>query len=164
LSFSLSAFASSAKSQTTIILINGNAVLVELGSKGEVYKEYINVPDYFTSYRSHESLVERSIKRVKGLSRVHKSYDKEHFLSSESNQLEIFKPLSKFELKPSSVKNSINEFSLENNSVVSSPTLTKNGSIVSLKPVFAFIYGGSSAYFMSSPALPEAVLWREEKT
>lgn len=78
-------FGANKKSQTTIILINSKAVLVELGAKGEVLKEYINVPDYFTSYRSHESLVERSIRKIKGLSRVHKSFDPNHFLSVVSD-------------------------------------------------------------------------------
>jgi hypothetical protein len=98
------------------------------------------------------------------LSRVHKSFNKEHFLSSESNQLEVLSPLSKFELKSSTIKNSLEEFSIDKNSVVSTPTLKRNSSLIALKPVFTFVSAGSPIYFMSSPALPEAVLWREEKT
>ncbi len=53
---------------TTIILINSEAVLVDLDERGEILNQHIRVSDYFTSSQSHETLVRRSINRMKGLS------------------------------------------------------------------------------------------------
>lgn len=72
------------ESLNTIILINGDAVLVKIDQKGEILKKYINVPEYFSSGRSHESLVQRAIGKIKGLSRVHRVYDEDHFMSARS--------------------------------------------------------------------------------
>lgn len=89
--------------QNTIILINGDAVLVKLGPKGEILKKYINVPDYFTSGRNHESLVQRAVSRVKELSAVHRVYDTDHFMSQESiaqaEKCKLNKTLSNFEMQ-----------------------------------------------------------------
>lgn len=77
--------ASEAESLNTIILINGEAVLVKIDQKGEILKKYINVPEYFTSSRSHESLVQRALGKVKGLSSVHRVYDEDHhFMSTKA--------------------------------------------------------------------------------
>ena len=74
--------------KTTIILINGQAALVDLNPKGEILKRYIAVPDYFTSYRSHESLVRRSIERAKSMRDIgYKAFDsKNHELSYQVNK------------------------------------------------------------------------------
>lgn len=158
--------ASSAKSQTTIVLINGNAVLVELGSKGEIFKEYINVPDYFTSYRSHESLVERSIKRVKGLSKVHKTFDSEHFLSSESKHKNVISPKFNIELNSTvSDTDASEENAFQNNSVIPMYAQSMvNRTPMSFIQTFGLFSSELILHNLHSPILPKAVLRREEKT
>ena len=67
---------------TDIILINGVAVLADYDQKGEVLKEYAEVPYYFSSYQSHETIVEKTTAKFKGLSaKPHKVFDNNHFLS-----------------------------------------------------------------------------------
>lgn len=46
---------------TTIILINGEAHLVDIAPDGELLVSYGKVPDYFSSTLSHEDIVDRSI-------------------------------------------------------------------------------------------------------
>ena len=68
---------------TDIILINGVAVLADYDQKGEILKEYAEVPYYFSSYQSHETIVERTTAKFKGLSaKPHKVLDENHFLSA----------------------------------------------------------------------------------
>lgn len=55
---------------TTIILINSEAMLVDLDERGEILKQHILVADYFTSSQSHEALVRRSIDRIRDLSDI----------------------------------------------------------------------------------------------
>ena len=71
---------------TDIILINGTAVLADFDYKGEIIKKYSEIPYYFSSYQSHESLVRSSTMKYKGLSisKPHKVFDTDHFLSNES--------------------------------------------------------------------------------
>ena len=72
---------------TDIILINGVAVLADYDKKGEILKEYAQVPYYFSSYQSHETIVERTTAEFKGLSaKPHKVFDDNHFLSA-TNEL-----------------------------------------------------------------------------
>ncbi len=81
----LSVFASNNEDVLTdIILINGEAVLVDLDNKGEVLKKHIDIPEYFRSSRSHESLRRSSLIKAKSLSENHKIFDLNHFLSVES--------------------------------------------------------------------------------
>ena len=68
---------------TDIILINGVAVLADYDQKGEVLKEYAEVPYYFSSYQSHETIVEKTTAKYKGLSaKPHKVFDENHFLAA----------------------------------------------------------------------------------
>lgn len=55
---------------TNIILINGEAYLVDMDERGEILKQHIYVADYFTSRQSHETLVRRSINRVQGIGSI----------------------------------------------------------------------------------------------
>jgi hypothetical protein len=74
---------------TDIILINGVAVLADYDQKGEILKEYAEVPYYFSSYQSHETIVKKTTAKFKGLSaKPHKVFDENHFLSAtyESNE------------------------------------------------------------------------------
>lgn len=70
---------------TDIILINGEAVLVDLDHKGEVLKRYLGIPNYFYSSRTHESLRRSTLIKSKGLSKAHKLFDANHFLSTETS-------------------------------------------------------------------------------
>ncbi len=68
---------------TDIILINGVAVLADYDQKGEVLKEYAEVPYYFSSYQSHETIVKKTTAKFKGLSvKPHKVFDNNHFLAA----------------------------------------------------------------------------------
>ena len=71
---------------TDIILINGTAVLADYDYKGEIIKKYSEIPFYFSSYKSHESIVRNSTMKYKGLSlsKPHKVFDTGHFLSSQT--------------------------------------------------------------------------------
>ncbi len=71
---------------TDIILINGTAVLVDFDYKGEIIKKYSEIPFYFSSYMSHESIVRNSTIKYKGLSlsKPHKVFDTGHFLSGQT--------------------------------------------------------------------------------
>lgn len=71
-----------AEAKTTIILIDAQPVLVQLGPKGEIYERYIKVPEYFRSNRSHEGLVSGYKRKVGILSKVYKKFDKSHFLAA----------------------------------------------------------------------------------
>jgi len=74
---------------TDIILINGVAVLADYDQKGEVLKEYAEVPYYFSSYQSHETIVRKTTAKFKGLSvKPHKVFDNNHFLAA-TNHLDI---------------------------------------------------------------------------
>ncbi len=76
---SVQLFAGREDLKTTIILIDGEAVLVDLNLKGDILKQYIHVDDYFTSWKSHESLVKRSIERAASMRDIgHKAYDVDH--------------------------------------------------------------------------------------
>ena len=74
---------------TDIILINGYAVLVDIDNKGEVLKKHLDIPNYFRSSRTHESLRRSSLIKAKGLSKSHKLFDSNHFLSFESSTCSI---------------------------------------------------------------------------
>ncbi len=50
---------------TTIILIDRQAELVDVDQFGEVLRRHVAVPDYFSSGRSHNSSLRRSLKKVK---------------------------------------------------------------------------------------------------
>lgn len=50
---------------TTIILINREAELVDLDEQGEVLKRYVAIPDYFSSGRSHNSSLRKSLAQLK---------------------------------------------------------------------------------------------------
>lgn len=49
---------------TTIILINGEAHLVDVAPDGELLVSYGTVPDYFTTSLSHEEILAQSIAKV----------------------------------------------------------------------------------------------------
>ena len=66
-------YASDTDVLTTIILIDGEAELVDVGPGGEILKRYIAVPDYFSSPSSHSSIVRRSLNRYRNLSNVENS-------------------------------------------------------------------------------------------
>ena len=77
-----SAYATDDDVYTNIILINGTAILADFDHKGEIIKKYSEIPYYFSSYQSHETIVKRSMVKHKGLStRDHKLFDKNHFLA-----------------------------------------------------------------------------------
>jgi len=66
ITFSSFLFASSdADALTTIILINRQAELVDVSPDGEVLKRHVSVPDYFSSGRSHQNSLRRSLKLLK---------------------------------------------------------------------------------------------------
>lgn len=71
------------ENKTTIILIDAKPVLVQLGPKGEIIDQYIDVPEYFRSYKTHERLVNRYKKRVGILSVSKKKFDESHFLAAK---------------------------------------------------------------------------------
>ena len=48
---------SSPKTITTVVLINGDPVLVDLTEKGDITAIYQSIPEYFTTPKSHESIV-----------------------------------------------------------------------------------------------------------
>lgn len=50
---------------TTIILIDRQAELVDVDQFGEVLRRHVAVPDYFSSGRSHKSILRSSLKKVK---------------------------------------------------------------------------------------------------
>ena len=80
---------------TNIILINGKAVLADFDYKGEIIKKYSEIPYYFSTYRSHESIVKSTTLKYKGLSvRAHKLFDANHFLAAnmECSQDSIEEP------------------------------------------------------------------------
>lgn len=54
---------------TTIILINGQAELVDVNKSGDVLKRIIAVPEYFKTSRSHGALVKKSIAKAHSLSK-----------------------------------------------------------------------------------------------
>jgi len=66
LTMNFSVFAS-AESEViqTIILINREAELVDLSADGEVLKRYVAIPDYFSSGRSHQRSLKKSLELLK---------------------------------------------------------------------------------------------------
>ena len=50
---------------TTIILINREAELVDLNEDGEILKRHVSIPDYFSSGRSHNSSLRKSLNSLK---------------------------------------------------------------------------------------------------
>ena len=50
---------------TAIILINGNAELVDVNIEGDILKRHLSIPDYFTSGRSHKRSLGMSMKMIK---------------------------------------------------------------------------------------------------
>lgn len=71
------------QAKATIILIDSQPVLVDLGPKGEIYERYVKIPEYFRSRSSHEGLVSRYKRRMGILSKVHKTFDPCHFLAAD---------------------------------------------------------------------------------
>ncbi len=78
-----------AETVTDIILINGQAELVQMDKSGEILQRLIKVPDYFNSNRSHRSLKSASLNKIPIVGKVetHRKTDpeilKEHFLRTD---------------------------------------------------------------------------------
>lgn len=49
--------------KTTIVVIEGKALLVDVNEKGEVIRRYMEVPEYFSSKKDHEEKVEAAKKK-----------------------------------------------------------------------------------------------------
>ena len=67
---------------TTIILINRQAELVDVNSDGEVLKRHLAVPDYFSSGRSHNRSLKKSLSLLKSYGAVEEAPN--HFLPNSS--------------------------------------------------------------------------------
>lgn len=67
---------------TTIILINRQAELVDVNSDGEVLKRHLAVPDYFSSGRSHNRSLKKSLSLLKTYGAVEETPN--HFLPNSS--------------------------------------------------------------------------------
>jgi len=50
---------------TTIILINSQAELVDMDREGEILRRHLAIPDYFSSGRSHNNSLRRSLDQIK---------------------------------------------------------------------------------------------------
>lgn len=64
---------------TTIVVIDGKALLVDVDEEGKVVRTYMEVPEYLTSNRRHEDMVSEARANYKRLSKLKK--DQIRFIS-----------------------------------------------------------------------------------
>ncbi len=59
---------------TAIILINRQAELVDMDDEGEIIHRHVAIPDYFSSGRSHQSSLRKSLSLIKDYGSIEKNF------------------------------------------------------------------------------------------